>query len=138
MRPGERTVPVATCLALCGVLVLLANCRPMSAQNVVLTGALSGRITDRSGAVVPGAQVIVRNLGTGVNQSTETNHAGLYRFPVLMPGTYSITASLKGFRDVQALVRVLVGNTTPQDIRLQVGASADAVLPGDWIAPADS
>ena len=36
-------------------------------------------------------------------------------------------ATLKGFRDVQALVRVLVGNTTSQDIKLQVGASADAV-----------
>ena len=44
-----------------------------------------------------------------------------------MPGTYSVTASLKGFRDVQVLVRVLVGNTTSQDIRLQVGASADTV-----------
>ena len=48
-------------------------------------------------------------------------------FPCVMPGTYSITASLKGFRDVQVLVRVLVGNTTSQDIKLQVGASADTV-----------
>ena len=44
-----------------------------------------------------------------------------------MPGDYSIAASLKGFRDVQVLVHVLVGNTTSQDIRLQVGASADTV-----------
>jgi hypothetical protein len=44
-----------------------------------------------------------------------------------MPGTYSITASIKGFRDVQALVRVQVGNTTVQDIKLQVGASTDTV-----------
>ena len=43
------------------------------------------------------------------------------------PGSYSITASLKGFRDVQALVQVLVGNTTSQDIKLQVGASGDTV-----------
>jgi hypothetical protein len=62
-----------------------------------------------------------------VQQSAETNHAGLYRFSVVMPGSYSITASLKGFRDVQALVRVLVGNTTAQDIKLQVGAGADTV-----------
>ena len=44
-----------------------------------------------------------------------------------MPGSYSITASLKGFRDVQALVRVLVGNTTSQDVKLQVGAGGDTV-----------
>jgi hypothetical protein len=114
-------------LAASCVLVVLVSCAMLNAQNVVLTGALSGRITDQSGAVVPGASIAVRNLGTGVNQSAETNHSGFYRFPVLMPGTYSITASLQGFRDVQALVRVQVGNTTSQDIRLQVGASADTV-----------
>src|ERR1035438_9532964 len=44
-----------------------------------------------------------------------------------MPGSYSITASFKGFRDVQALVRVLVGNTTSQNIKLQVGTGADTI-----------
>jgi hypothetical protein len=106
---------------------VLASMLTLPAQNVVLTGALGGRVTDPSGAVVPRASVVVRNLATGVQQFAETNHAGLYRFPVLTPGSYSITASLKGFRDVQALVRVLVGNTTSQDVKLQVGASADTV-----------
>jgi Carboxypeptidase regulatory-like domain len=114
-------------LALCGVLVVLASCLLLAAQNVVLTGALSGRVTDPSGAVVPGASVVVRNLGTGVIQTAEANHAGLYRFPSLMPGSYSIAASFKGFRDVQGLLRVQVGNTTSQDIKLQVGASGDTV-----------
>ena len=127
IRPNERTLPVASRLAVCSVLVVLVSCILLTAQNVVLTGSLGGRVTDPSGAVVPGASVVVRNLATGVQQSAETNHAGLYRFPVVMPGAYSIAASLKGFRDVQVLVRVLVGNTTSQDIQLQVGASADTV-----------
>ncbi len=112
-------------LAICSV--VLATCTLLTAQNVVLTGSLGGRVTDQSGAVVPGASVVVQNLATSVQQSAETNHAGLYRFPVVMPGNYSVTAGLKGFRDVQVLVRVLVGNTTSQDIKLQVGASADTV-----------
>ena len=99
----------------------------LTAQNVVLTGALSGRVTDQSGAVVPGVSVVVRNLATGVQQSAETNHAGLYWFPAVMPGSYSVHANPKGFREVEALVRVQVGNTTSQDIKLQVGASADAI-----------
>ncbi|MGA2355346.1 MAG: carboxypeptidase regulatory-like domain-containing protein, partial [Terriglobales bacterium] len=66
-------------------------------------------------------------LATGVEQTAQTNHAGLYRFPAVMPGSYSITANLKGFREVEALVRVLVGNTTSQDIQLQVGTGADTV-----------
>jgi hypothetical protein len=124
LRPSH---PVANCLAVFGVVIALANCGVLTAQNVVLTGALGGRITDQSGAVAPGASVLLRNLATGVQQSAETNHAGLYRFPVLMPGSYSVTTSLKGFRDVQALVQVRVGNTTSQDIKLQLGASGDTV-----------
>jgi len=113
--------------AVWSALVVLTGCVLLSAQNVVLTGALSGRVTDPSGAIVPGALVVVRNLATGVQQSAETSHDGLYRFPVVMPGSYSVTASLKGFRDVQVLVQVRVGNTSSQDIKLQVGASADTV-----------
>jgi len=126
-RASGRALPVAHRLAVFSILAVLASCVWLSAQNVVLTGALSGRVTDQSGAVVAGASVVVQNLDTGVKQSAETNHTGLYRFPVLMPGSYSIRASFKGFRDVQGLVRVLVGNTTLQDIRLQVGAKGDTV-----------
>jgi len=127
LRPRGRGFPVAHCLRVPSVLVVLASSVWLSAQNVVLTGFLSGRVTDPSGAVVSGASVVVQNLATGVEQSATTNHAGIYQFPALMPGTYSVTASLKGFRDVQILVLVLVGHTTSEDIKLQVGASTDTV-----------
>src|SRR5580658_9786892 len=110
-----------------GGLILLACSVLLNAQSVVLTGALGGRITDESGAVEPGVSMVLRNLNTGVQQSARTSHTGLFRFPALMPGSYSLTASLKGFRDVEALVQVRVGNTTSQNIKLQVGASADTV-----------
>jgi len=106
---------------------LLAGRGFLTAQNVVLTGAVTGRVTDRSGALLPEASVTVRNLGTGVEQSIHTNRAGLYQFPSLMPGNYSLTATLKGFREIEALVRVLVGNTTVQDFKLQVGAGVETV-----------
>ncbi len=98
-----------------------------SAQNVVLTGSLSGRIFDPAGALVQAAPVVARNLATGVEQVATTNRAGLYQFPSLVPGTYSVAASVSGFRDVQILTRVQVGNTTSQDIKLQVGSGADTV-----------
>jgi hypothetical protein len=127
IRLSGRTLSSVNRVAVCSLLVVLASCALLRAQNVVLTGSLSGRVTDQSGAVVPGASVLVENIETGVKKSAETNHTGLYRFPVLMPGSYSIRVSFKGFRDVQVLMRVLVGNTTSQDITLQVGASADTV-----------
>ena len=126
IRPNNRRLLMADRLAACA-LALLASCALLTAQNVVLTGALSGRLTDESGAIVAGASVVVQNLQTGVKQSAETDHAGLYRFPVLMPGSYSIGATLAGFRDVQGVIQVQVGDTTLQDMKLQVGASKDTV-----------
>jgi Carboxypeptidase regulatory-like domain len=110
IRQFTATLSLLTTRLLLAALFVLASMLQLAAQNVVLTGAIGGRVTDQSGAVVPGASVIVENLETGVKKSAETNHTGLYRFPVLMPGSYSIRASFKGFRDVQVLVRVLVGN----------------------------
>jgi hypothetical protein len=124
---STRMISFVNRVVMCGTLVMFASCWRVSAQNVVFTGSLGGRVTDNSGAVVPGASVAVRNLATGAQQSANSNSTGLYRFPVLVPGTYSIVAGLKGFRDVQALVSVQVGNATSQDIKLQVGAGADTV-----------
>jgi hypothetical protein len=113
---------------ICIVSILWANCGVfLTAQNSVLTGAIRGRVTDQSGAIAPGVSVLVRNLATGVEQSAVTNRAGHYQFPVLMPGTYSISAALKGFRDAQGLVSAQVGNTVLRDFQLQVGAGNDTV-----------
>ena len=97
------------------------------AQNVILTGAVGGRVTDQTGAVVPDASVIARNSQTGVERLTKTTRAGLYQFSELAPGSYFITASDTGFRDFQSSLEVQVGNTTVQDFKLQVGASGDTV-----------
>ena len=113
--------------SLLSALFVLASVLQLPAQNAVLTGAIGGRVTDQERAVVPGVPVVLRNLATGLQQSAVTNHAGLYQFLALMPGTYSVTATGKGFHDAEALVRVLVGNTTSQDLRLQVGASGATV-----------
>ncbi len=121
------SIPTVRRLAIWSFLVVILGCMSLAGQNAILTGALSGRITDQSDAVVSGASVVVQNLENGIKQSTSTNHSGLYRFPALAPGSYAVTASLNNFRDVQSLVQVLVGNATSQDLKLQVGASRDIV-----------
>lgn len=123
---SRSRIPTTNRLSICILLILLCRLQ-LSAQNVVLTGAISGRVTDGSGAVVPGASLVLRNLNTGVQQSTATNRNGLYRFAALVPGTYSVTASPKGFRDIEALVRVRVGNTTLQDVKLRAGATGETI-----------
>ena len=127
VAPVRRWRASAASLLVCAVVAALAHGFQASAQNVVSSGALSGRVTDQTGAVVPGASVDVRNLDTGVTLHAATNHAGLYRFPVVALGAHSISVSSKGFRDVQVLTHVLVGNTTSQDFALQVGTGADTI-----------
>jgi len=134
-RFGAKTLLLAGRLPASCALVVLASCILLNAQNVVLTGAINGRVTDGSGAIVPGASVVVRNLATGVEQSAVTNRVGLYQFPSLMPGTYSLTASVKGFHDLEALLRVLVGNTMLQDLKLQVGANSELVKVAGTTSP---
>lgn len=105
------------CFFLLLVLIAVTGAE-LGAQNVVVTGAISECITDPSGAVVPGASLVVSNTQTGVRQSTGANRSGIYRV-VVPPGTYSITVNHKGFRSVQVdQIPVLIGNTTMQDIRL--------------------
>jgi hypothetical protein len=104
------------------ILSIVASCIASSAQNVVLTGAISGLVTEQSGAVLPKAALVLRNLATGTEQTAATNHLGLYRFLAVMPGTYSVTATAAGFRVAEALVQVQVGNTTLQDIRMRAGS----------------
>ncbi len=123
-RPSRKmysplTLLLAGCLLLAGM--------NLAAQNVVLSGAIGGRVIDQTGAIVPGAAVEARNLATGQQQTGITSRDGSYEFLALMPGTYSVRASGKGFHDVEALVRVLVGNMTSQDLKLQVGAGGETV-----------
>ena len=67
----------------------------LNAQNV--TGAVSGVVTDPSGAVIPNATVIVHNVGTGVDTTVITNEVGLYSARFLPIGQYQVTVSATGF-----------------------------------------
>src|SRR5437763_8954629 len=61
------------------------------------TGAVVGTVTDASGAVVPGAPIVMVGIGTGETRHTETNRSGQYTFPTLPPGRYRITITHTGF-----------------------------------------
>ncbi len=123
----KATRAYLSCRMLVCAVIMLAGFKAVQAQNVVLSGGIGGRVTDASGAILTGCKVTVRNLATQVETSTVSDRSGLYEFSVLMPGTYSVRVSAQGFRDVEALVRVQVGNTTVQDLRLAAGGSGEIV-----------
>ena len=65
------------------------------AQNI--TGALTGTVVDPAGAVVPSAQVVLTNQQTQAKQTTTSNDSGIFLFPSLLPGTYTVEVSIAGF-----------------------------------------
>ena len=68
----------------------------LSAQT--FRGTILGTVTDPSGAVLPGAQVTVKNVGTGLERTTSTSADGSYALPELPIGTYTVTITLTGFQ----------------------------------------
>ncbi|MGC9197600.1 MAG: carboxypeptidase regulatory-like domain-containing protein [Acidobacteriaceae bacterium] len=94
------------------------------AQNAVSTGAISGIVTDSSGAVVPGAQVELRNTETGITEANKTNSTGLYSYPSLSVGTYSIRVSAPGFKiGIVPSITVTIGRDSSANVRLQLGTA---------------
>ena len=63
-----------------------------------ITGTIEGRVTDPSGAVLPGVEITVTNEQTQENRTNITNERGLYNVPLLPPGAYSVRAVLPGFK----------------------------------------
>src|SRR6266436_6307974 len=64
------------------------------------TAGVTGVVTDSSGALVPGAMIVVTNLDTGARRETATNESGVYQFPLLQPGRYTITTRKQGFKQM--------------------------------------
>ena len=67
-----------------------------------ITGSISGRVTDASGAVIPDAQVTAVNQDTGIRQTVATNNEGFYIFSALSIGRYKVNVTRTGFNDFQA------------------------------------
>lgn len=99
---------------------------PALAQGV---GAIGGTVTDESGAVLPGATVILSSRGViGGDQNTVSDGAGAYQFIRLVPGTYSVKAELQGFRSVlQENITVNADRTSRADLRLAIGDLAETI-----------
>ncbi len=105
-------------------LVLLCAClvEVEVAFGQASAGTLVGTVTDQSGAVVPGVEITVTNVGTGALRTTVTNSAGGYSVPLLQPGTYKITAVRQGFKQaVVENVRLRVNEEQRNDLAMEVG-----------------
>jgi hypothetical protein len=104
--------------------ILFISC-PVSDAQTPSTGALVGRITDPSGAVVPDVTVTVTSAATGTTRSTKSGSTGVYNIPLLAPGAYSVEATATNFQTYKAQsVMINVTESEELDITLTVGSTS--------------
>jgi hypothetical protein len=97
-------------------------------QSSAGTGSILGVVTDPSGAVVPEAEVTVRNVDTNVARTVTSNEAGRYEVVALQPGEYEVRAAKAGFATlVRAGITLTVGSRTTVDLGLTVSSTSETV-----------
>src|ERR1700685_1690997 len=100
-------------------------CPPAHAQSTAL---LNGTVSDASGAAVPSAKVILRNVATSEEWDTQTNSVGLYVFPSLPPGNYRITVTQPGFQTLVVTdLQLNVATSVTKDLQLTLGSVSQQV-----------
>ena len=109
--------------------ILLFLSAPLAvAQSETGRAVLQGRITDPSGAVVPGVSITVRETSTGFARETQSNEEGQYRVGALLVGTYRVEAIATGFgKAVAGNVALNVGETKTLNLSLQLASISEEV-----------
>ncbi|MGH9468335.1 MAG: carboxypeptidase regulatory-like domain-containing protein, partial [Terriglobales bacterium] len=106
----------------------LLGIAPLWAQTATSSGTFSGRVTDKTGALVVGAQITLTNVQTGALRSAPSNGSGLYNFSLVSPGTYILTATKSGFATSHSLpASVQVGETISVNFAMQPGSQSQTV-----------
>jgi hypothetical protein len=103
------------------------------------TASIGGTVTDSAGAVVQGAEITVRNVGSNALRAATSSGTGTYSVPSLPPGVYEVTARMASFKAFHAPdVQLAVGQALPLDIRLEPGAVTEEVqVRADQISTVD-
>jgi hypothetical protein len=112
--------PIAT------MLLLLLSSSPANAQ--IAGGAITGAVTADSGAAIPGVNISVKEVTTGLTRATTTNTAGLYSVADLSPGMYEMTVSASGFvTQIWTNITVTAGVERNLNVGLKGGKAEPAV-----------
>ena len=106
--------------------VLIAIPAAMWGQSLT-SGDVTGTVTDPSGAAVPGAAVTLKNNDTGQTQTATSSNTGAYRFALLNPGSYTVSAAAQGFQAVKRNVTVAIGQASTVNIAMNVATASTTV-----------
>ncbi|MBI3683704.1 MAG: TonB-dependent receptor [Acidobacteria bacterium] len=97
---------------------------------------VTGGVTDPEQAAMPDVKITIRNVGTNIARSMQTNHEGYFTLTNLPPGAYELTAEKEGFRSYRATGIVLeTGQNLRRDVRLMVGSVTESVTVSAEVPP---
>src|SRR5580698_1407310 len=106
--------------------VVLLTAPPAFSQTIT-TADVVGVVSDTSGAVVPGAKVIIKSSDSGESRTETTNGQGQYRFPLIKPGDYEISATAKGLKSNFFKVTLLVGQAQEANVTMNPEGTSTTV-----------
>jgi Carboxypeptidase regulatory-like domain/TonB dependent receptor-like, beta-barrel len=116
------------CAAIVITLCVVAGSDQAFAQAQASSGQITGIVRDSNGGAIVNATVKAVNTQTALERSATTTEDGLYRFVLLPPGTYTVTAEASGFaKSVVTNVEVAVGQTTDANITVGVGGVEETI-----------
>src|ERR1017187_10291815 len=122
MAPGTRDRWTSQLLTQFLVLILLLLCLPCKLSHAqTLNGSFHGIVADSTGAVIPEATVVIKNVGTGATRQITSSAAGFYTVTQLPPASYTVTDSKPGFKTEIQSVELLVAEDREVTFTLQVG-----------------
>jgi hypothetical protein len=100
----------------------------MLVSQTVITGTVTGTVTDPAGAVVVGAPIALRNVETGSTHQVKTNGSGLYRFDLIEPGNYTLKIDQPGFATLITPVTVSNDQVAAANLKLRLTGSTQSVV----------
>ncbi len=106
---------------------LLLTLIPTAFSQTITTADAVGVVSDASGAVVPGAQVTIKSAESGESRTEATNGSGQYRFPLMKPGDYTLSADAKGLKSNTLKLTLLVGQAVEANITMNPQGTSTTV-----------
>ena len=108
--------------------VVVIGCLGIPAAGQFNTGEIAGRVTDATGAVVPGVAVAATHAETGYQRERLTDQSGNFFLPSLPIGDYEVSAQVQGFQRATARVTLAIGQTLNVSLELQIGDAEETIV----------
>lgn len=126
MRSKKVLARVVTCSL--SLLLILSSFSGMALAQTSASSRISGTVMDSTGAVVPNADVLIKNNETGAEFKLKSKEDGAFILPSLPLAVYTVTATAPGFKTTTVTgVKVVVGDTVNVEVRLETGAATESI-----------